>query len=127
MTSVYLTNVTGDGQIRTPHRASVPARTRYAVLMVDHTKGRALIVSPSDTLSGTGIVKLLTGTSVGDLRTKTRSTGPTNAQRTTINNWLAAAGYSPLPASAVTWSEVIHAIARQVNPTADLEATSPGS
>lgn len=122
MTSVYLTNVTGDGA--SPATAYRPDATgSFACLMIHETKRKAVIVSPSDTLTGTGITKLVTGTSVDDLRTKARSTNPTATQRTAMNNWLTTNTYTPLPAAAVSWWDCIHHIARQVNPAANLDLT----
>lgn len=40
-----------------------------------------------------------------------------------INTWLAAGGFQQLPAGAVSWWDVIHFVARQVNPAADLDLT----
>lgn len=122
MTSVYLSNVIGDGA--SPDTAYRPDVTgAYTCLMIHEAKRRAVIVSPSDTLSGTGITKLLTGTSLADLRSKARGSNPTNPQRNAVGNWLAANGYAPLPASAVSWWDVTHHVARQVNPAADLDLT----
>lgn len=124
MTSVYLTNVTGDGLApATAYRPDVPAGVSFACLMLHEAKRRALVVSPSDTLSGTGITKLVTGTSLADLRTTAKATNPTAALRTAMNNWLTANGYAPLTAAQVTWWDCIHHIARQVNPVADLDLT----
>lgn len=122
MTSVYLANVTGDGL--TPDTAYRPDVTGpFVCLMIHEAKSKAVIVSPSDTLTGTGITKLVTGTSLDDMRTKARTTNPTSTQRTNINNWLSANGYTALPAEAVTWWDCVHHVARQVNPAADLDLT----
>lgn len=125
MTSVYLTNVTGDGASpNTAYQPDVPDGTPFACLMIHEAKRRAVIVSPSDTLTGTGVTKLLTGASFADLRTKASNTNPTAAQRTTMNNWLTANGYTALTAAQVTWWDYIHHIARQINSAADLDITT---
>lgn len=124
MTSVYACNVVGTGTAADPYRASITGP--HACLMIDPTKAKALVVSPSDTLSGTGISPLLTAASWPALVEAARTTNPTTAQRSALNNWLAGGGYTALPASAVSWWDCLHHAARQVNPAADLAATMVG-
>lgn len=123
MTAVYLTNVIGDGGPTSAYRPDVAAS--YACLMIHEAKAKAVIVSPSDTLPGA--IRLLTGTNLADLRAKAATTNPTSAQRTAVANWLSTNGYAPLPAAAVTWLDVIHHVAHQVNPAANLTLTGVGA
>jgi hypothetical protein len=121
MASVYLVNVIGDGvTMDTAYRPDVPDGTVYTCLMLHPAKMRALILSPTDAI--VGATRLVQAADVPALRAKAKTTSPTAAQRTTIQTWMTANGYGTLPAG-VTWAQVIHFIARQVNPAADLDAT----
>lgn len=127
MPAVYLCNVVGDGQsTTTAFRPVLPAGTQFACLMIDEPKARAVIVSPDNTLTGTGIAKLIEDTDWAALRTRAATTNPTAAQRTAVTTWLAANTYLPLTVAQVTWLDVIHFVARQANPAADLSLTQVG-
>lgn len=122
MPSVYLANVIGDGSMNDGFRPDVPTGADFSCLMIDGPAGRCVIVSPSDSLTGTGILLLATGSTWDDLAANTRQTSPNNPTRNQINNWLTTAGYQPISAG-MTWDEVIHFVARQVNPAANLGQT----
>lgn len=123
MPSIYLANVTGDGQSTdTAWRPDIPTGTPFACLMVDEIAGRCVFVSTDDALSGTGILLLATGATWDDLEATTNQTSPNNPRRNQINTWLTDAGYQPITPE-MTWTEVVHFIARQVNPAADLTKT----
>lgn len=125
MACVYLCNTTGDGLTTgTAYRASVTGP--HACLMLDAAKGRALVVSPSDTLTGTGITRLISAPSWTALTDLVLTTNPTAAQRTALNAWLTGGGWTALPASAVSWWDCVHHAARQTNPAADLSLTRIG-
>lgn len=124
MASLYFCNVSGDGL--SPETSFTPAVTtsgRWACLMIHEPKRRAIIVAQDDAIADAGVTKLLTGTSLANLRNKAKTTNPTAGQRTAMGTWLANNGYQPLTASEATWWDCIHFIARQVNPVADLDAT----
>lgn len=127
MPAIYLCSVTGDGvSTATAYRPSLPAGAAYACLMIHEAKSRAMIVSPDNTLTGTGITMLLSDTDWDALRTKAATTNPTAGQRTSLATWLAANSYLPLTAAQVTWLDCIHFVARQVNSAADLGLTYVG-
>lgn len=95
--------------------------------------GKGLIASSSTTLSGTGLILLLTGTDINDLKAKGRNAGlgPTTPQRNAINSWLTSQtnpdtglAFTAVPAGATTWKAVIEAVARQREPAFDLDALS---
>lgn len=120
MASLYLTNVTS----RPPAEDFTPAITttgRWVALLIDTVKGKALIVAADDAIADPGVTKLLTGTSLANLRSKAKATNPTAPQRTAMQTWLVNNGYQPLDAGAGSWWECVHAIARQGNPAADLD------
>jgi hypothetical protein len=122
MPSVYLTNVTGDGvSTFTAHRPDIPAAS-FACLMIDETSGRALIVSPDNSLSGSGVLLLASGATWEEMEASTRQTKPNPPKLSQINTWLTSSGYQPVT-SDMTWNEIVHFIARQVNPAADLATT----
>jgi hypothetical protein len=124
MASVYLANVTGDGQSTgTAWRPDIPVGARFVLLMLDEVAGRCVFASTDDALSGTGILLLATGASWDDLRANTRQTSPNTPRRNQINTWLTDAGYQPIT-SDMTWFDAVQFIARQVNPAADLDLTS---
>lgn len=127
MPAVYLCNVIGDGvSTTTAFRPSLPPGRLFACLMIHEVKARAIIVSPDNTLTGTGIVMLISDTSWDAMRTKAATTNPTAGQRINLSTWLAANGYQPLKAAQVTWLDCIHFMAQQVNPAADLYLTEVG-
>lgn len=121
MPSIYLADVIGTGAFEDPHRPSWPEGTGFAVLMIDEVRRRALVASPVDTVTGTGIERLLTGPSWEELRANGKKNNPTPAARTKFNNWLTTAGYQPLTAAQVTWYDCVMYAARQVNPDANLD------
>lgn len=123
MASLYLANVTGDGA--SPATAWRPAGFdghRFAVLMVDQVKGRAVVFSPEDGITGTGIVTLLQAADRASLGTLARNTSPSPAQLNAAKTWCTNAGYPVPQAASPTWWQTIHYIAQLVNPTADLSA-----
>lgn len=127
MPAVYLCNVTGDGQSTdTAYRPDIPAGTAFVCLMIDETKGRAVIASADNTLTGTGITKLLQGTTWPDLRTKATTTSPTTAQLNAVKTWLTNNGYPVPSVTSPTWAQTILYVARLVNPAADLAGTQVG-
>lgn len=93
--------------------------------------GKGLIASSNITLSGTGLTLLLSGTSVDDLKAKGRggAAGPTNQQRTQVNNWLTSQTnpdtgqpfVAITAAQASNWKGLIEAIAQQREPAFDLD------
>lgn len=123
MPSIYLTNVVGTGGSTpdTAYRPNITTQGRWVVLMIHEAKAKAIVVAQDDTISGAGITKLLTGTNLADLRQKAKTTNPSGAQRTAMATWLSTNGYQPLTAAQTTWWECLHFIARQVNPSADLD------
>jgi hypothetical protein len=123
MASLYLTNVTGNGQTTaTAWRPAGFDGKRYAVLMMDEIKGKAVVFSPDDTVTGTGITRFLQAANRAALVNLAKTTGPTAGQRTTITNWCTNAGYTvPNYSGSPTWWTVVHFLARQVNGTADLD------
>jgi len=130
--SIYLCDVEGDGTAGAPFRAAIPREDaqgdpipfRYSCLMIDTTRGKAVIYSPHDNwANGTTIRQLVTGNSRAQMLSRARTTSPNTVARTTINAWLTAGGYATLPAAADTWLEVVLFVARQVNPVADLDRT----
>lgn len=123
MASLYLCNVEGDGtSAESAYRPAVTA-SAFTCLMLDSVRGKALIVSPDDSLAGAGVNRLLQAATMAGLRTKARTTNPTAAQRTALNTWLLNGGYQPLTAQ-LTWAECVGFAARQVNSAADLEVTA---
>lgn len=125
MSSIYLCDVVGDGQSpATAYRPDLPAGANFVALMVHEGKRKAVVLADDDTLSGTGVRRLVTAPTVTQLRAQARTTNPTATQRSVVANWLSANGYAALPASAVSWLDVIHHVARQVNPAADLDVIS---
>jgi hypothetical protein len=104
-------------------RPLVPSTMTWASLMVDTTKLKAMVASPQDGVTGTGMISILTGSSWDDLRNVQGKTTLTNARRNQFNNWLTNAGYLPIPAALTEWIDVIHFVARQVNEGADLYET----
>ena len=125
MPSVYLANVTGDGLTpSTAYRPSGFDGKNMSVLMIDTVKGKALIFSSDDTVTGVGITSLLTQVSVAALRTYAATNNPSTANRTAITGWLTANGYAALTAAQVTWLACFNFIGRQVNAAADLNQTS---
>ena len=127
MPAVYLCNVTGDGlSPATAHRPNVPAGTLYACLMIHEAKARAIIVSPDNTLTGTGITKLVQGTDWANLRTLATTTSPTAPQLAAVNTWLTNNSYPVYTVPTPTWAQTIHYVARLVNPAADLDLTQVG-
>lgn len=124
MASVYFTNAAlvqmGPSSAWQP---TVPAGTDYAVMMLHEPSAKACIVSPNDNLTGTGIVKLVTGTSWSDLRANGRSTQIPGNMRNQINSWCTANGFQPLPSTQMTWAEAILFVCQQVNPAASLDQT----
>lgn len=122
MPSVYLTSVTGDGQsIATARRASGFDGVSHATLMIDEAKKQAIVASPVDTVTGTGVTRILTGPTWEELRAQGKRNSPTNPQRKQVNDWLLAAGYAPLTSAQVTWEDCVLYAARQVNPAATLD------
>lgn len=123
MASLYLTDVAGDGQtMATAFRASGFTGVSHAVLMIDQAKKKAIVYSPSDAVAGSGIRLLLSAADHAALVVAAKTTTPTAAQLTTIINWATNAGY-PAPSSQTTWWDILHFLAHQVNPQADLEQT----
>jgi hypothetical protein len=124
MPGVYLCNVIGDGlTMESAWRPDVPVGTRYACLMIDTSvKMKAIIASPSATVTGTGITLLLSGSTWETLYANGNQTSPNNPQRNNVNTWLTTNGYQTISAG-MTWTQVVHFIARQVNPAADLSQT----
>ena len=125
MASVYLCGVIGDGlSAATAYRPDVTGSI-FACLMTDTSaKKKALIVSSSDALTGTGVTKVLTAASFSALVSFAKANNPTSTQRAALASWLLAAGYTALTAGQVTWWDCLHYIAQQVNPAADLAATT---
>ena len=123
MTSAYLTPTTGTGSGLDPYRAATPDGHTYVTLLIDPDKGKALIVSSTDTLSGTGINKLLTAADYPALLKAADQGGPSSQKRTGINAWLTNAGYQPLPAGSPTWRQVVDHACGQANPGASLATT----
>ncbi len=125
MPAVYLCNVIGDGvSTLTAFRPDLPVGARFACLMIDDANGKAMVVSPDNTLTGTGINNLLQSDTWANLRTLALTTNPTAGQRTAANTWLTNNGYQTLTGAQVTWVQCIHFIARQVNAAADLATVS---
>ncbi len=123
MPAVYLTDVAGDGvSSETAFRPSGFDGIPYVCLMIHETKRKALVASPN-TVTGAGTTKLLAAASWPALRTLAKTTNPTANQLNAVKAWLATNGY-PVPVAVnPSWWEVIHHVARQVNPSADLDAT----
>lgn len=123
MTAIYLCNVIGDGQTAaSAFRPAITTAQPWSALMVHEAKAKALILAKDDAIADVGAVQLVAGATLADLRQTARTTNPSGARRTTINTWLTANGYLPLPAGT-NWLQTIHHIARQVNPAADLDRT----
>lgn len=126
MASIYVANVTGDGEtLATAWRPSGFDGKRYAVLMSDEVHGKCIVFSPDDTVTGTGIQRFLQAANRAALLDLAKTTSPTAGQRTTITNWCTNAGYTvPNYTGNPTWWTVLHFIARQVNGDADLGGTN---
>lgn len=125
MSTLYLTNITGDGlSAVTSFRPLGFDGKSMSALMIDTTKGRALILSNDDTVTGTGITPLLMLTSVAALRTYAATNNPSATNRTAISGWLTTNGYMALTASQVTWLDCFSFIGRQVNTASNLGLTS---
>jgi hypothetical protein len=123
MPSIYLANVTGDGiTTETAWRPDIPLGTPFACLMLDEITGRCVIVSTDDAISGAGVLLLATGATWETLEANTNQTSPNTPKQNQINTWLTSMGYEPI-VDGMTWTEVVHFIARQVNPAADLSLT----
>lgn len=117
MPTVFFTTVNGDGlSTGTAYRPDTQAA--FACLSVDPVRLRAVVIGP-DTAPGEALVS---GTDMASLRSNASSSGPNTPRRNAINALLTSAGYNALPAGTLTWVDVIHHIARQVNPVADLTA-----
>lgn len=124
MASIYLTSVTGDGSTTaTALRPSGFDGRPFSVLMMSEVKGKALLLSSDDTVTGVGVNNLITAASVQTLRTFAQSNNPSAAKRTAISSWLSSAGWNPLSLAQVTWWDCLHFAARQGNPAADLGVT----
>lgn len=123
MASIYVAAITGDGAtLETAWRPSGFDGKKFAVLMTDEIKRRAIVYSPDDTVAGAGITQFLQAEDRPSLIALAKSTGPGAGQRTAITNWLTAAGYTvPSYSGNPTWWTVLHFIARQVSPEADLD------
>lgn len=122
MASLYLANVTGNGL--TPATAWRPSGfdgQRFTVLMVDEIKGRCVVYSPTDTITGVGITRILNAANRPGLIAFAQNNSPSVAQLNTVRTWCTNAGYTP--PTMDTWWNVVHFVARQVNPTADLNRT----
>lgn len=115
MPTVYFTTVTGDGlSAGTAYRPDTSVA--YAALSVDSVRLRAVVVGP-EAAPGEALV---TGSDMSTLRSNAASSGPNNSRRNAINALLNSAGYTPIPGGVTTWLGIIHHIARQANPVADL-------
>lgn len=122
MPAVYLCNVIGDSvSTETAFRPDLPAGSAFVCLMIDEAKGRAVVASPDNTLTGTGITKLQAATWAA-LRTAATSMIQSNAVKT----WLTNNGYPVPGATSPTWAQTILYVARLVNPAADLAVTQIG-
>lgn len=126
MTTIYACNITGAGTPSSLFEPAGFAGMSYACLMMDTAKGRCILLSPSDTVTGAGITALLTSASHGALVTDAGLTAPSAAKRTALAAWLVNAGYLPLTAAQVTWLDCVHHVVRQVNSAADLALTRVG-
>lgn len=125
MASVYLAPVIGDGLTPdTAFRAGGFDGFSHAVLMIDEVRKQAIVASSADTVTGTGITRLLTGATWAELRANGKKNSPNPSQRTQFNAWLTAAGYTPTTAAQVTWEDCVLFAARQVNPAATLDGIS---
>jgi hypothetical protein len=126
MPSVYWCRVAGDGlTTRSAFRVIIPPGISYAPLMVSPLLGRALFVSPHDSIEAANVIRLLTASTYPALRELARNSAPTGAQRNAINAQLDGVGLQRVTA-AMNWAQAIRAISIQVNPVADLDLTEAG-
>lgn len=130
MTTYYLTDVEGDGSNDDPFcpKTNPPILTldsNWVVVMIDEEKRCSIIVADDDTLSGPGVIPLLSGSSIKDLRVKASESNPSQSKRASVNGVLASKGFLPSPQNG-TWRQVIHQIAREVNPDVSLDVVGFG-
>lgn len=126
MPSIHVCDVIGDGLTpETAHRPDLPTDTQYACLMIHEAKAKALIYSAADVITHPGVASLISASTSAGLRQLAATTSPNAPRRAQINTWLTNNGYQTITAG-MTWGEAIQFIARQVNPAADLDATSTG-
>ena len=127
MASVYVANVLGDGLTpSTAYRPSGFDGIACAVVMLDAKRGRCLVLSSIDTVTATGVSNLATAATVAALQTLAATTNPTTTKRTQINAWLTGAGLATLTVAQVSWLDCLQFVALQINPVANLIATSVG-
>lgn len=93
----------------------------HATLMIDPSKPRCLVYSPVDGVIGTNVFTLFTAANVGEIRTAARTQSPTAQERNRINQWLIDGGFSELTPDDISWLDVFHRAARQVNPGMHLD------
>ena len=127
MAGVYLCDTVGDGTSpSSAYRPAVPTGTEFAVMMLHPPSASACIVSPDNTLTGTGIILLVTGTTWTDLRAQGRSQTVPGNMRNKVDAWCTAHGFAPLPSGAVQWVDAILFVCQQVNPAASLDLSYLG-